>query len=326
MLTGSTPHAPSIAPAISGRPGLAPVRSEPDTTAQVVAQLRRARAGLEGFHGSVPRLGPAIRALRRLEGRLTRPLRVAIVGEFNSGKSSLTNLLVGIDSLPTAIVSNTRIPTLLYHAARPEIFAVAADGVRSAIDVDHSLRANEAIRLEVGLPSPRLQLVEFIDLPGLADPRFEDSSVDLAAHGIDAVLWCTVATQAWKESERMAWTALAPRLQKRGIMVVTHRDLLNAVEDEAKLLTRLRGAAGDDFRDIVMLSTSAGAEPPQITLPPDAQEAAREAGSLGALERAIDRLLDTVRQQRGSVAIEVINRIAGHALARMEPAAMQVAR
>lgn len=317
MLSSSTPQAPSVGPAISARSRIAPARAELDTTAVVVAQLRRARAGLETFHTAFPRLRPAIAALRRIESRLTRPLRVAIIGEFNSGKSSLANLLVGIDSVPTAIVSNTRIPTLLYHAAMPEIFAVDVDGAKTTINIDNPLLATNAMRLEVGLPSERLKLVEFIDFPGLADPRFEDCAADLCAHGIDAVLWCTVATQAWKESERMAWSALSPRLHDRGILVVTHRDLLHNVQDEAKLLTRLRVDVGDGFREIIMLSTSAGAEPPQIALPPDAQEAAREAGSLGALEYAVDRLLDTIRQERGTAAIAATNRIAGRALSRM---------
>ncbi|MEQ1718004.1 MAG: dynamin family protein [Hyphomicrobium sp.] len=319
MLSNSTLQVPSVGSATSARARVTPTRVEQDTTAVVVARLRRARAGLESFHTTFPKLRPAIAALRRVESRLTRPLRVAIVGEFNSGKSSLANLLVGIDSVPTAIVSNTRIPTLLYHASVPEIFAVDVNGAKTTIDADNPLRATNAVRLEVGLPAERLKAVEFIDFPGLADPRFEDCAADLGAHGIDAVLWCTVATQAWKESERMAWSALSPRLHDRSILVVTHRDLLHNAQDEAKLLTRLRGDAGDEFRDIVMLSTSAGAEPPQIALPPDAKEAAREAGSLGTLEHTIDRLLDTIRQERGTAAIAATNRIAGRALARMAP-------
>lgn len=329
MLSGSTPDAPSsavaIATAVNGRPRLSPwpappqSPATPDTTALVVVQLRRACAELETVQPSFPELVPAIRALHRLERRLTRPMRIAIIGEFNSGKSSLTNLLVGIDSLPTAIVSNTRIPTLLYHAAAPEIFAMGCDGARTPVDGGQPLRAAAALRLEVGLPSARLAAVEFIDLPGLADPRFDEAAADLALHGVDAVLWCTVATQAWKESERQAWSARVPRLRQRGILVVTHRDLLLGGDDEARLLARLRGVAAEDFQDVVMLSTAAGAEPPHIALPPDDTEAAREAGDLGALERSIDRLLDSVRQARGVAAVEVTNRIAGRALARMRP-------
>ena len=35
--------------------------------------------------------------------------------------------------------------------------------------------------------------------------------IDLAAHAVDAALWCTVSIQAWKESERVAWSQLPAR-------------------------------------------------------------------------------------------------------------------
>src|SRR5262249_62038271 len=70
------------------------------------------------------KLFPAVRALRRTQQRLDRPLRLAICGESTSGKSSPANLLGRIESLPTAAISNTRFPTLIYYAHDPQIWAV----------------------------------------------------------------------------------------------------------------------------------------------------------------------------------------------------------
>src|SRR6266571_623851 len=79
-------------------------------TAEILAQLKQARMDLEVAASAAMTLSPAIRAIKRTELRLERPLRVAIVGEFNSGKSSLANLLARIESLPTAVISSTCIP------------------------------------------------------------------------------------------------------------------------------------------------------------------------------------------------------------------------
>ena len=56
------------------------------------------------------------RALGRVARVASRPLRLAILGESNSGKSSLANLLAGEATLPALPVANTMLPTLLRYA------------------------------------------------------------------------------------------------------------------------------------------------------------------------------------------------------------------
>ena len=129
-------------------------------------------------------LSPAIRALRRIEARLDRPLRLAVVGEFNSGKSSLANLLARTETLPTAVVSNTRIPTLLCYAREPEIWAVDERGRREWLRADQRTLPRSIFRLEVGLPAERLRAVQILDLPGIADPKFHDPGIDAEVHDV----------------------------------------------------------------------------------------------------------------------------------------------
>src|SRR5947209_8676627 len=151
------------------------VVSDHPLTSRIVAELRLARSKLEQALSPGSRLFPAVRALMRMEQRLSRPLRLAICWEYNSGKSSLANLLGGIESLPTAAISNTRIPTLLYHAPEPEIWALRdAAGRRARVRADHTTLAQSVFRLEVGLPSQRLRAIEILDFPGLPGPGHVD--------------------------------------------------------------------------------------------------------------------------------------------------------
>jgi len=283
-------------------------------TSNVLGQLKRARHELEAAGGTT--LASTVRALERVELRLARPLRVAIIGEFNAGKSSLANLLVGFESLPTAVVSNTRIPTLIYHAPEPVIWAIDGDGRRERLRADSVAPGQSILRLEVGLPSPRLREVEILDLPGLAEPRLERSPGDLALPRVDALLWCTVSTQAWKESERAVWDRLPARLRGRGLLVATHCDLLHDARDREKLSRRLRTEAGS-FRDIVFVSTNDA-----LALlhegPEGLAEADWEASGARALETAFDVLLQTVREQRINAALAVTRRIAQRRLSRLE--------
>src|SRR5262245_57574456 len=286
-------------------------------TAKVIQQLRRARQTLQRAASPELRLSPAIRALWRTEVRLARPLRVAVCGEINSGKSSLANLLAGIESLPTAMLSNTRIPTLLSYAAEPEIWTVQPNGKRARLLGEQGMSREAIFRIEVGLPSTRLQAMQIIDLPGVVDPRSGLPEIDLIAHHVDVAIWCTMSTQAWKESERTAWSLLPARLGNRGLLVATHRDLLRDPRDQEKLLGRLHHDVGASFAGIVLVSTAEA-------LAVMGKEAAGPAGAgwvasgAAELEAVLGGLLLQLREQRAAAALRMTGRVAYRALARLD--------
>jgi hypothetical protein len=314
---GRRRSAPATTDAFSagGRPD--PIASLHEATSRIVAELKQARHKLETAIRPGSALAPTIRAFRRTERRLDRPLRLAITGEFNSGKSSLANLLARIESLPTAVISNTRIPTLLYHARQPEIWAVHENGKREWLRADRAPLSRSIFRLEVGLPSERLRAMQILDLPGLADPRFSAPVADITFHGVDAVVWCTMSTQAWKESERIAWGQLPARLSTRGLLVSTHGDLLHDDRDRNKLLGRLHSEAGSEFRNIMPISTVDA-----LALMREGQQglndAAWKATGADALETALHNLLSNVRKQRAEAALRMTSRIADRALSHLE--------
>jgi hypothetical protein len=285
-------------------------------TIKVTNHLRLARQQLQRAALPELRLDPAIRALQRIERRLGRPLRVAICGEINAGKSSLANLLAGIESLPTAITINTLIPTLLYYAREPEIWAVQPGGRRERLRGDRTQPGEMApLRIEVGLPSPRLAAMQVLDLPGFTGSRLGTPVVELAAHHVDATIWCTVSTQAWKESERSAWSMLSPRLSARSLLVATHSDLLHKAEDRHSLMVRLTQEVGTSFTGIIPLATLAAL----AVMGKDQRGGTTWAASgAKALEAALAALLVGVRERRAAAAQAVTGRIAHRALTRIE--------
>jgi GTPase SAR1 family protein len=308
------PAASVANPLARGGDGALAALHEP--TAKVVDQLKRARLRLERASSPELRLHPAIRALRRTELRLDRPLRIAMLGEVNAGKSSLANLLAGIESLPTAVVSNTRIPTLLYYAREPEIWMAHWNGSRERLG-GHDGLPRSIFRIEVGLPSARLQAMQLLDLPGLSGLRSGGTDVDLGFHQVDAALWCTLSTQAWKESERCAWSMLPARLHERGILVSTHSDLLRDPADKRKLLERLRQDVGSSFRGIVLLSTLDALH----VMGRDRKGlagAAWVASGAETLGNELVVLLANLREQRAAAALRMTSRIAQRALLRID--------
>jgi hypothetical protein len=208
--------------------------------------------------------GPG-RAFRRMARAADRPLRIGILGEANSGKSSLANLLAGVPALPVAPVVNTRLPALLKYAPKPSITAVYESGesvdfllcqdVAQAVAAiqdsagkgifpgGKGVPASRVKLLEVGLPSGILRSIEILDLPA--------GHPGLPGYGMDAVIWTTVATQAWCESERAQWTKLPQAVRSRSLLAVTFCDLAAGRENNLKRLqARLEASAKPYFRGI----------------------------------------------------------------------------
>jgi hypothetical protein len=193
-----------------------------------------------------------VRALRRAEAVLRRPLRLAVVGESNTGKSALTNLLLGLPVLPTLQISNTRVPTLIRYGDAPRAVGMLADGAMAHLA--EGSQTDALGHVQVQLPLPALRSCEIVDFPGFFDPLLGYDGVDMSAYRLDAAIWCTFSTQAWKESERSAWRRLPGPAREYGLLAVTNTDRLRDNQG-AKISARLEKVARPDFRDFVLLSS-----------------------------------------------------------------------
>lgn len=226
-----------------------------------------------------------VRFLGRIQRRLTRPPRVAIVGEVNTGKTALANLLLGRDVLNTDIVHNTRAPILIRYADSVSLSAVAPDGSRTSVVAD-AASIGRAVSLELCLPLPELKRFEIIDTPGVS--MFEDNSEQMAyvCRQADMAIWCTLATQAWRGSERDLWYQVCQRTRSRSLLAVTHADALTK-DEQARVEERLRRETSGAFADLGMVSCLEPVAGAELT---------------AAFSAKVDAALEKVEEQRLSGA------------------------
>jgi hypothetical protein len=274
------------------------------------AVLRSAvrRLGKEPVDSTRARLAALV---QRMHDRLARPPRILLLGEVNSGKSSLANLLIGESVVPTSVVANSRFPIRFHHAARPSLAAVLRDGTRQAMvwsDIEHLAHAPVA-RIEVGLPLKRLRTFEVIDTPGTASPYWDAHRFERQWSLANLPLWCTVAARAWKESERKAWWKLPKALQARGILVVTQIDLLSERKDIARVLGRLQAETAGQFRAIAALSMPEAIASSLIGSEARGDNLWRESGG-AEFERLLTRGLTETAEHRVASAKRALQRVA----------------
>ncbi len=223
-----------------------------DELAQRLRETREAFA--QSAH--IPRVASAIHGLQRIETSLGRPPRFGVFGEFNSGKTSLTNILIGHKALPTSVVTSERGSTLLRYADQPVLYAIGAEGGRHRLTTAafQKLIARPALT-EIGVPFPKLRDYEIIDTVGVSDPALGGLPPKQAANSyVHGALWCTVVSQAWKRSELSQWRTMPEAVRKRSLLVLTHLDAVPNPQDREKIAERIRSEAANLFHGFVMIS------------------------------------------------------------------------
>lgn len=221
-----------------------PTSLRTQTQSNLATKLRGVAAG------SRPEiLAEAERAIDRLRRLAERPACIILLGEPNSGKTTLANRLLAGKILPTSIIPNTRYPVLLRHGKSVDLWGHTTEANRVSVDNEFDVTDQAISFLEITMPNPRLLEFEVLDTPAHFEPSVIDRVGERASLRIP--VWCTSATQAWKESERQAWLRLRGSLRRPGVLALTRLDLIVGDEQRRRLLARLEAEAGPYFHQIV---------------------------------------------------------------------------
>lgn len=202
-------------------------------------------------HRSRPASEPA---LQRLAAWSARKPRIALMGEFSSGKSTLLNLLIGEDFLPTRVTA-TELPPVWFSHGAPRAYWVDRQDRRHPIGFGAWGGIPRSARyIRIFAPAAYLERCDVIDTPGISDPNLEDESWRFPVGQADFILWCTPATQAWRETERSTWASLPERLRAQSLLVVTRADKIDLFDRE-KVARRLSRESAGLFQGLMFLSS-----------------------------------------------------------------------
>ena len=209
-------------------------------------------ARLDGHARTLADLG-SIAAVADIASVRSHPLRLAVVGEFNAGKSTFINALIGADVAPTGILPTTATLHHLRWAPDPiaRLFFASSSNPRERIVPLGDLRATlrsldpETLgRVEILLPLDSLLRVEILDTPGFNAPDAHHARVARSAlEEADMAIWLLDATQPMKQSER-AVLEEAARTQLPLQLLVNKADRLSPA-DLARVLSAVDAALAE---------------------------------------------------------------------------------
>ncbi len=165
------------------------------------------------FLQSSPHLERFVPRAHDLQQTMAEPVSVAIVGEFNVGKSTLVNALLDEEVVPMGILPTTAHTCYIRYGPRKTARVVyrdeAAADTQRVVEVDYAEarrrmdEETDAIaHLEFLYPHPQLRSLHFWDTPGFN--AFEQGHDEVAARAIEeaeAILWVFDAKQTLTRTE-----------------------------------------------------------------------------------------------------------------------------
>jgi len=184
-----------------------------------------------------------------------RKPRLALMGEFSAGKSTLSNLLLGADPLPVKVTA-TRLPPVWISYGENNAMREDLDGYSEPVDIAHLdkviLEKTRLIRLH--LKSDILKICDLIDMPGICDPNMQAEVWQAVIGEADHVVWCTHATQAWRQSEAATWESLPQELHKKSLLLLTRFDKLLSTRDRDRVMKRVKRETRGLFHKVFPVS------------------------------------------------------------------------
>jgi len=165
----------------------------------------------------------------RIQEVFDRPLLLVVMGEFNSGKSTFVNALIGEKVAPMGVTPTTATINVLKYGERRAARVLWRDDREQELSWDEvasflrglDRRQARAIRVvELLYPSEELLRVNVVDTPGLNSmiDEHEETAREYMTQA-DAVIWLFCAGQAGKQTELQALELLRQhRLKTVGVL------------------------------------------------------------------------------------------------------------
>lgn len=242
----------------------------------------------------------------RVDADLVKKLEIdrfhlVVVGEFNHGKSTFVNALLGQAALPIGVTPTTAVIHHIVWAESPSAKVVLASGQEQPLPFDDvksfatgGARSGEPVSyVEVGFPADLLrERIVLVDTPGVNDLSLTRAEITYGyIPRSDAVLFVLDAGQPVKESERQFLEQQLIGKSREKIFFVVAKSDIWSPDERAEALTYVRSRLGALVKDPQVFAVSA-----QAAL----------GGRVGesGIRELVDHLMRFLAEERGRILLD----------------------
>jgi small GTP-binding protein len=226
---------------------------------------------------------------------------LVVVGEFNHGKTTFVNALLGHNVLPTGVTPTTATIHHIKYADKPEATVAYASGKRDSMSFEDVRKfavgggsvSDEVDFLEVGYPADLLkERILLVDTPGVNDLSLQRADITYSyIPRADAVLFLLDAGQILKESERVfLHDKLLKASRDKIVFVITKWDLLSP-DEQAEALAYAKDQLAKLIKD-------------PIVFPIAAETALGGKLAESGLPQLLDHLTNFLAEERGRILLD----------------------
>lgn len=181
-------------------------------------------------------------------------LRVIVAGEFRSGKSAVLNAIARDNVMPRPFAPELRYPAILRYSDEPYLAVQDISGQVHPISAPEDAEdIDDVYAYLVGSNQTHLKSIELIELSFEDDESVSDEAIDIVKTA-DVLIWLTIASQAWRLSEKSILDQLEDVFPQHMLLAVSRGDKLRSETDRDKISGRLHREAGEYFSDIIFLN------------------------------------------------------------------------
>lgn len=200
-------------------------------------------------------------ALSNLEKRAKEPMRIAITGQFSSGKSTFLNALLGQNILPTGITPVTSKLNYIEYGSHQSLWAHYKDGTSEELDIqdlglfsDQRKTTKDVDFLRILFPLDLLKDITFIDTPGLNSQSQADTTITKdVLKTVDGIIWLSLIDSAGKHSEEQILKEFSSSFSNKSLCVLNQKDKLSK-EQIAQAIEYVSKKFDEFFQSVIAIS------------------------------------------------------------------------